>query len=144
MNKKSVKVFPYFSFYMCLIFLVNISIVLSFFHGTLRACEIFRCVKIYWMFFLVLITALYLLSKKSNISLFKYIILNYIMKTQNDFDFLLGNSSTVIFVRYWLTFLNEAGSFHNILFSFCGVFYKLLNYFFYAYNLLKRGIALFC
>ena len=33
------------------IFQVNISIVVIFFHGRLRACEIFWCLKIYWMVF---------------------------------------------------------------------------------------------
>ena len=40
-------------FFMCAIFLMNISIVVRFFHGRLKAFEIFWWVKISWMFFLV-------------------------------------------------------------------------------------------
>ena len=49
-EKKIGKVFPYF-FFAYLIFLVNISIAVTFFHGRLRSCEIFWCVKMYWMYF---------------------------------------------------------------------------------------------
>ena len=41
-EKKIVNVFPFFA---CVIFLVNISVVVSFFHDRLGASETFRCVN---------------------------------------------------------------------------------------------------
>ena len=84
--KNDCESFSMFFFCMCVIFLVNISIVVSFFHGRLRACEIFQCVKTYWMFFLIPINAIYIFLK----NMFHWITVDRYLLLDSKFIYLIS------------------------------------------------------